>query len=105
MHKDLSRTLPTDLLTETKSGVELSVYLVPGAKNEQILGIVETEHGKALKIAIRERPIENRANIALIEFLAKMLNVPKSNISIKRGHKSREKRVCISKFYGAEEGA
>ena len=104
MHKDLSRTLLTDLLTETKSGVELSIYLVPGAKNEQILGIIETERGKALKIAIRERPIENKANIALIEFLAKVLNVPKSNISIKRGHKSREKRICISGSYGAEEG-
>ena len=96
MPKDLSYTLSVDLFTETKSGIEFPVRLVPGAKNEQILGIVETERGgKALKIAIHERPFENKANIALMGFLARMLNVPKSQISIKRGHKTKEKVIEI----------
>ena len=89
------KMLPAELFVKTNSGIEFSIYLVPGAKKEQILGVIDTDHGKILKIAIHERPIENKANVALIEFLSKIFKMPKSNISIKRGHKSREKRIEI----------
>ncbi len=84
-----------DIFRTTKSGIEFSVHLVPGAKEEKMIGVVNTMHGKAVKIAIHERPTENRANVALIRFLSEIFAVPKSQISIKRGHKSREKRIEI----------
>ncbi len=85
-----------DIFSTTKSGIEFSVFLVPGAKEEKVVGIVDAAHGKAIKIAIHERPTENRANMALIGFLSETLGVPKSKISIKRGHKAREKRIEIT---------
>ncbi len=83
------------LFATTKSGIELTIHLIPGAKKEQILGIIETEKGKALKISIHEKPTENKANEALIKFLAEKFDIPKSNISIKRGLKSRDKRISV----------
>lgn len=87
-----------EIFSETKSGIEFSVYLVPGAKKEKIIGVIENKLGKAIKIAIHEKPMENKANLALIRFLAEVLNISKSQISIKRGHKSREKRMEVHNF-------
>ena len=98
-------TLPEGLFTCTDSGVEFSIYLVPGAKQRKILGIIETDKEKMLKFAINERPIENKANIALIKFLATMFKVPKSNISIRHGHKSRKKRIEVKGIKLTNKGA
>ncbi len=87
--------MQNEIFSETKSGIEFSVHLVPGAKTEKIIGVIETERGKAIKIAIHAKPTENKANLALIRFLAEVLNISKSQISIKRGHKSKEKRMEV----------
>lgn len=93
------------LLDITKEGVEVNIHLIPGAKKEQILGIVETIRGHAIKIAIHEKPSENKANEALVKFLASLLSIPKSKIEIKRGHKSRDKRIAITGVTVAEISA
>lgn len=46
----------------------------------------------AYQIAVRARPIEGGANIAIIELLAKHLQIPKSQISLKSGARSKIKR-------------
>ena len=98
--------MTSDIFSETKSGMEFTVHLIPGAKKEQLLGIIETEKGKALKISIHEKPTENKANEALIKFLSDWLGVPKSNISIKRGHKCQDKRIYVegldSDYFGSK---
>ena len=38
---------------------------------------------------------ENRANISVIEQLSKYLDIPKSNITVKRGLKSKNKIVTV----------
>jgi len=88
--------MASEIFSETKAGIEFSVHLIPGARKEQILGIIETERGIAIKISIHEKPTENNANEALIKFLAGRLSVAKSNVEIKRGHKSRDKRIFVS---------
>jgi uncharacterized protein len=40
-------------------------------------------------------PVEGKANAALIEFLAGYFGVPKRNVSILSGVKSRTKRVVV----------
>lgn len=88
--------MASEIFSETKAGIEFSVHLIPGARKEQILGIIETERGIVIKISIHEKPTENNANEALIKFLAGRLNVAKTNVEIKRGHKSRDKRIFVS---------
>lgn len=51
--------------------------------------------GDALKIKLAALPIEGRANVALLAYLAELFQVPKSHIFLKSGVNSRHKTVEI----------
>jgi len=63
----------------------------PRASKDEIAGTIEG----ALKIRLRAPAIENRANDALVVFLAELLKRPKSAVRIQSGEHSRTKRVEI----------
>jgi uncharacterized protein YggU (UPF0235/DUF167 family) len=48
-----------------------------------------------LKIRLRAPAVENRANEALVEFLAELLKTSKSAVRIRSGEHSRIKRVEV----------
>ena len=50
-----------------------------------------------IKIKINQKPIEGRANKAIIEYLAKYLNIPKSKIQILSGQNTSIKTIKIEK--------
>ena len=56
--------------------------------------IVGNEEG-VIKVKLTAPPVEGRANKALKDFLAKRLGLPKKNIEIISGTKSRLKSVRI----------
>ncbi len=49
----------------------------------------------ALKVRLRAPAVEDRANEALVEFLAQLLKTPKSAVRILSGERSRTKRIEI----------
>ncbi len=59
----------------------LSVRVQPGATSDQIVG----SYNGALKIRLAAPAQRNRANRQLLEFLARTLNVPATNLSLSRG--------------------
>ena len=63
----------------------LLIHAQPGARSSNIVG----EHGGALKIRIAAPAVENKANAAIVEFIARTLDVPASSVSIKRGAQGR----------------
>ena len=69
----------------------LRLYIQAGAKQNEIIGLIQDE----LKIKLASLPIEGRANVALIKFLAELFKVPRSSIVLKSGEKSRHKTVEI----------
>ena len=71
--------------------VTFHVRLQPRASRDEIAGNVDG----ALKIRLRAPAIENRANEALVEFLAAILKTSKSAVRIRSGEHSRVKRVEI----------
>lgn len=74
------------------SGVcTISVKVIPGARKTAIVG----SEGEFLKIRVAAPPVDGKANQALIEFLAKLLSLPKSCIEIKSGITSKRKVVQI----------
>ena len=77
---------------ETAAGVTFAVKIHPRAKKNAITG----EVGDALKLALTAPPIEGRANDACIAFLAEILNVPRSSITIAAGQTSRNKVIRVS---------
>jgi len=49
----------------------------------------------ALKVRLRAPAVEDRANDALVQFLAQLLKTPKSAVRILSGERSRTKRIEI----------
>ena len=68
-----------------------SVRVQPRASKNELAG----EMNGALKIRLQAPAVENRANDALIEFLAELLKTPKSAVRILTGERSRTKRIEI----------
>ena len=70
----------------------LQIHLQPRASRDEIAGL----HGEALKVRLTSPPLENRANRHLVEFLAGILDLPKSQVKIVAGQRSRAKTVAFS---------
>src|SRR5262249_22098660 len=73
-------------------GVLLRVHLHPRAPRARLAGM----RGEALKVTLTAPPVDNAANSALLAFLAALLEVPRTSVSLVSGAKSREKRVLVS---------
>jgi uncharacterized protein (TIGR00251 family) len=71
--------------------IVLAIHAQPGAKRTEISGL----HGDALKVRVAAPALEDRANAALLEFLAESFNVAKRDVTLVSGAKSREKRFEI----------
>jgi len=67
------------------------IKVVPRAKEDKLMRLGEDE----LKIWLIAPPVDNKANFALIDFLAKNLKVKRGQISLIRGVNSRDKVVKI----------
>lgn len=65
--------------------------IIPNAARSRVVGYI----GEALKIQIAAPPEKGKANEELINFLSKLLKVPKSAIKILTGETGRLKRVSI----------
>ena len=80
--------------SRTRDGcLQLLVHVLPGAKHSRVAG----QHDGALKIRIAAPAQDNRANEALIAFLAEQLGLARTQVEIAAGWSSRRKRVLISK--------
>lgn len=71
--------------------VSFRVRVQPRASKDEIAG----EMAGALRVRLCAPALEDRANEALIEFLAQLLKTPKSAVRIQSGERSRTKRVEI----------
>lgn len=65
----------------------LEIKVIPNAKKNEI---------KGNKVYLTAPPIDNRANKALIEFIAGHFNIKKSQVSILKGNKSKNKVLSIN---------
>jgi uncharacterized protein len=76
---------------QTRGTVSFAVRVQPRASRDEIAGVVEG----AMKIRLCAPAVENRANEALVEFLAAVLKTSKSAVRIRSGGQSRIKRVEV----------
>jgi uncharacterized protein (TIGR00251 family) len=76
---------------DSPGGVTFAVRVHPRAKKNGITG----ELGDALKVSLTAPPIDGKANQACIEFFAKLLEVPRSSVTIASGQTSRQKLIRV----------
>ncbi len=79
-------------IRDTPQGATFAVKVHPRARKNAITG----EIGDALKLALTAPPVEGRANESCTEFLAELLNVARSSVTITAGASSRNKVVRIA---------
>jgi len=77
---------------DTPDGASFAIKVHPRARKNAITG----ELGGALKLSLTAPPVEGRANEACIEFLANLLKVPRSSVTIASGQSSRRKVIRVS---------
>lgn len=75
----------------------LRIKVIPKSAKTEIVGILEdSEKTQTIKIRIKAAPEKGKANLELIKFLSKQLNVPKQNIIIISGKTDQLKLIKIN---------
>lgn len=69
----------------------LQVYIQPRASRDEISGW----HARGLKIRLTAPPVDGAANKQLQKFLARLFQVPQSNVKLLKGETSRQKTLAI----------
>lgn len=71
------------------------VQAVPNAAQTRVMGMSEYQGQLTLKVAIATQPVDNKANNTLVRYLADYFDLPKSAVSLLKGHTSRLKLVSF----------
>lgn len=82
-------TLPC--LRQGADGVFLDLHVQPRASRNALAGL----QGDALKIRLTSPPVEGAANRLCVEFLARLFALPKCDVILTAGDKSRHKRILL----------
>ena len=86
------------MLTETSTSVRLDVEVKLRASKSRVLGV----KGERLSVALAAAPVDGAANQELIETLAEHFGVPRRQLRILAGAKSRRKVVEIDGLAAAD---
>ena len=68
------------------------VHVIPGSKLNQIAGYMDNG---SLKIKLKAKPLEGKANKELVKFLSEILDIKTSEIEIDMGFTSKNKIIRI----------
>jgi uncharacterized protein len=79
-------------IRKSAGAVTFAVKVHPRAKNDGITG----EVGNAVKVALNAPPVDGKANEACIRFLAEILRVPRSSVTIAAGETNRNKLIRVT---------
>jgi uncharacterized protein len=70
----------------------LRLRVSPGAPRSEIVG----RHGDAWKVRVAAAPESGKANRAVIDLLAAILEIPRDRLTIVAGRASRDKSVAVT---------
>lgn len=70
----------------------LQIKVKPNSKKQEI----QTAEDGSLVVYLKSPPVDGKANAELIKLLAKEFNVAQSDVQIKSGQTSKQKRVEIN---------
>jgi uncharacterized protein (TIGR00251 family) len=77
---------------ESPEGVLFTVHVQPRASRNELCGV----QGDEIKLRLTAPPVEDAANRLCIEYIAKLLGIAKSRVSITSGLKSRHKTMKVT---------
>lgn len=92
--------ISTGPVMKLKDGtITIAIHAKPGAKQNAVTDVSE----EAVGVAIAAPPTDGEANAELLRFLSKVLQLKKSEVSLDKGSKSREKVIRVTADVSQEE--
>jgi uncharacterized protein len=93
-----TRTELAAVFQETARGVTFSVTVLPRSSKCKLSGL----HDGQLKVKLTKPPVDGEANAECCCFMAKLLGIAKSQVSIIRGETSKHKLLQAAGLTAAE---
>ncbi|KAL6480512.1 hypothetical protein MHYP_G00115450 [Metynnis hypsauchen] len=91
---------PSGPVSTLKGGeLAIAIHAKPGAKQNAVTDV----SSEAVGVAIAAPPTDGEANAELVRYLAKVLELKKSEIMLDKGSKSREKIIKVTASISKEE--
>lgn len=84
--------LPEFVTRSGREGFLLQIWVQPGAKKTEISGLYQG----CLKIRLKAPPVENKANRALMSFVAARLEIRPKHIELISGQTGRKKVLHVT---------
>jgi len=78
-------------LRRSSDGVSFWIHVSPRASRERFGGL----HGDALRVAVKEAPVEGAANAACVRVIARALGVGRDSVEIDPASRGRRKLVRV----------
>ena len=78
-------------VTPHRDGAVIELAVQPRASRTELAGL----HDGALRLRIAAPPVDGAANDAIVDFLAKQLDVSRTKLELVSGQSSRRKRVLV----------
>jgi uncharacterized protein (TIGR00251 family) len=80
-------------LSRDKTGAVLvDVHVIPNARRTHADGT----HDGALRVRLHAPPVDGKANLALVEWMAQTLGIAKSHVQVARGQTAKRKQLLVS---------
>jgi len=90
-HRSVRSTTSMVAIHNSAEFVTFAVKVHPRARKNALTG----EVGDALKLSLTAPPVDGKANEACIDFFAKLLEVPRSSVTIAAGLSGRNKVIRV----------
>jgi uncharacterized protein (TIGR00251 family) len=74
-----------------RADLVIEIRVQPRASRSELAGL----HGGRLRVRLQAPPVDGRANLALVDFLARAFSVPRASVVIEHGLGGRDKRVRV----------
>lgn len=79
------------MVRDTAQGAQFALRVQPRASRNAVVGLM----GDAVKLALTAPPVDGKANAAVVEYLAELLRVSKSSVTIVSGETGRNKLIAV----------
>jgi len=79
-------------MTQKDGAVLLRLYVQPKAAKCRLIGL----HDGRLKLTVTSPPLEGRANLEVVRFIADFFGLSVRDVTLRSGSRSRKKQVSIT---------
>ena len=84
------------LRLDKTGNVVVDIHVIPNASRTQ----AEGTHDGALRVRLHAPPVDGKANLALMAWVAETLGVPKRDVTLLRGQTSKRKQLQVRAAVG-----